>query len=180
MKPVRQTLAASATAVVELVVNLDDSSPQVVGDAQRRLLDAGALDVWTTPIGMKKQRPGVMLSVLCEPAKRDATARLILELTGSFGVRFRAWDRLVLDRSHETVATRFGSIRVKVGRLDGEVIVARPEYEDVRDLAEHAGVTLREAMDAATAAADAWRTGGASGANGHARRPRPATKGGRR
>jgi pyridinium-3,5-bisthiocarboxylic acid mononucleotide nickel chelatase len=156
--------------VVELAVNLDDLTGQVLGDAQVRLLEAGALDVWTVPIGMKKQRPGVMLCVLAEAPHRDALARLMLELTGSFGVRFRAWQRLVLDRRHEPVQTRLGPVRLKVGTLapdDGgrgeELVVVQPEFEDVRALARSAGVSLRTALQAAHAAADTWRAARAGG-----------------
>jgi len=144
----------SEPCVTELVVNLDDVSAQVLGDAQLKLLEAGALDVWTQSIGMKKQRPGTMLSVLCEEKHREPMARLIVELTGSFGVRMRTWDRLVLDRRHEKVDTAFGEVRIKVGSLDGETIVARPEYDDVKAVADRMGLPLREVMDAAIAA---WR-----------------------
>ena len=150
----------SPTRVVELVVNLDDTTAEVVGDAVQTLLDEGALDVWTTPIHMKKQRPGVMLSVLCPadpPEAAQATARRILELTGSFGVRFRAWDRLVLDREHVTAATRLGDVPIKLGRLDGRLVTAQPEFEAVKQRALAAGVSVREAMDAARAAADVLR-----------------------
>lgn len=155
--PANKRLKPSAARVIELAVNLDDSTGQLLGDAQEQLLTAGALDVWTVAIGMKKQRPAVMLCVLCEPKKKREFARLLLELTGSFGVRMREWDRIVLDRRHETVATRLGDVRIKVGSLDGKILVARPEYEDVKSLATRANVTLREAMDAASAAAEKWR-----------------------
>lgn len=145
---------SSATRVVELVVNLDDTTGEILGHAAQTLLDEGALDVWTTPIHMKKQRPGVMLSVLAPPEAAQATARRILELTGSFGVRFREWDRLVLDREHVTAATRLGDIPIKVGRLDGKPVTAQPEFDAVRDLAASANVPVRQAMDAARAAAD--------------------------
>ncbi|MCE9591327.1 MAG: LarC family nickel insertion protein [Planctomycetes bacterium] len=146
---------SSPTRVIELAANLDDVTGQVLGDAQRRLLDAGALDVWTTAIGMKKQRPGVMLSLLCEPAKRDTLAAMILELTGSMGVRHREWGRLVLKRRHETVRTRFGAVRVKVGSLRGRVVSAQPEYDDAERLAAAKGVPLRTVLRAAQVAAEA-------------------------
>lgn len=145
----------AATRVVELVVNLDDTTGEVVGSATQTLLDEGALDVWTTPIQMKKQRPGVMLSVLAAPEDAQALARRLLQLTGSFGVRFRDWDRLVLDRQHVTAATRFGDVPIKLGRLDGRLVTAQPEFDAVRNLAVAANVSVREAMDAARAAADA-------------------------
>ena len=142
--------------VVEVTVNLDDVSGQVLGDVQEQLLEAGALDVWTVPIGMKKQRPGVMLCMLCQPARRDEFARMVIRLTGSFGVRFSERQRLVLDRRHEMVMTAKGQVRIKIGSLDGKVVVARPEYEDVKALARSSGLPLRQVMEAANAAADAW------------------------
>lgn len=147
-------LDAAATRVVELVVNLDDTTGEVVGHTAQTLLAEGALDVWTTPIQMKKQRPGVMLSVLAAPEDAQAMAKRILQLTGSFGVRFRDWDRLVLDREHVTAATRYGDVPIKLGRLDGKLLTAQPEFDAVRDLADAAGVTVRQAMRAAHAAAD--------------------------
>jgi len=157
VSPTSDNPSTAPTAVTEIAVNLDDLSGELIGEAQRALLDAGALDVWATPIQMKKQRPGVMLSLLCEAGKRDELARLVIELTGSFGVRYRDWGRLVLDRRHVEVETRFGSVRVKVGELDGETIVVRPEFEDAKKLADAKGVTAREVMEAAQAVADQRR-----------------------
>ena len=139
--------------VVELVVNLDDVSAEIVGDAVQALLDEGALDAWTTPIGMKKQRPATQFSVLVAPEMAPATARRVLELTGSFGVRFREWDRLVLDRESVDVQTPHGSVAVKVGRLGDRVLTAQPEFESVRRVAQAAGLPPRRVMDAARAAA---------------------------
>jgi uncharacterized protein (DUF111 family) len=155
--------AEPATCVAELAVNLDDLNPELLGDVQDRLLAAGALDVWTTPIGMKKNRPAVMLSVLCPQEDRPRMARLILQLTGSFGVRYRQWDRMVLDRLWQAVQTPFGQVRMKIGRLDGQTLVMKPEFEDVRALAEAAGVPSRLVHAAAVAAAQAAE-GGCQGA----------------
>ena len=100
-----------------------------------------------------------MLSVLCRPGDRDAMARQILRLTGSFGVRYHEWDRLVLDRRFVEADTPLGLVTVKVGELDGETLTARPEFESVRRLAAAAGVTPRQAMDQAVAAATALARG---------------------
>lgn len=162
-------LASSATRVVELAVNLDDITGQLIGDTAQRLLAEGALDVWTIAIGMKKQRPGVMLCVLANAHDRDRFARLILELTGSFGVRFREWDRLVLEREHIKVTGKYGSLRVKVGKLARRTIVARPEFEDVKSLAEHAGVDVRLALDDANRLAADLDGGKASGKRSNTR-----------
>ena len=149
----------ASRSVMELAVNLDDVSGQVLGDVQERLLAAGALDVWTTPIGMKKQRPGVMLSMLCRAGRQEEFARLIVQLTGSFGVRFCPRERLTLARRHETVSTAHGQLRIKVGSLNGQVVVVRPEYEDVKALADSSGKPLRQIMEEADAAAQAWHAG---------------------
>lgn len=142
----------AATHVFELAANLDDVSGELVGDAIDRLLGAGALDAWATPITMKKNRPALTLSVLCREEDRGRLAEMVIELTGTFGVRFRSWDRLVLDRRHATVQTAYGPIRVKVGSLDGRDVVSKVEHDDAAAAAREAGVALRAVVDAAVAA----------------------------
>lgn len=149
-------ITSQAVAVVELVVNLDDVAGEQVGSVCQSMLDLGALDVWTTAIMMKKQRPGVMLSVLARPDDANRLARAIIEATGSFGVRMRPWDRLVLDREITTVQTRFGPVRIKVGMLDGGPITAKPEHDDVASLAKKTGQAIGEVTRAAQAAVDQW------------------------
>lgn len=152
------------TRVVELATNVDDASGEVVGRACESLLSAGALDVWTTAVTMKRGRPGVVVSVLVAEAERGRFTALLLEATGSFGVRARAWDRVVLERSFVEAETRFGAVRLKVGRLSGRVVSVKPEFEDVERLAASAGVPVPEAMGAAASAADIWRlTDGGAG-----------------
>lgn len=141
--------------VIELSVNLDDATGERQGEAIDAMLRAGALDAWATPITMKKGRPGVVLSVLSREADRAALALKLIEATGSFGVRYRAWDRFVLDRQFVDAPTRLGPVRLKVGSLDGRVLAIKPEFETVRELAASAGVSLAEAERAAQAAADA-------------------------
>ncbi len=145
------------TQVVEIQVNLDDASGERLGVAVQRLLAEGALDVWTTPIQMKKQRPGVMLCVLCAPEQQSVTARRVIELTGAFGVRYRTWDRLVLAREIQSLETELGVIRVKVGRLDGNVVVTKPEYDDIVTAAQRHGLSVVEAERIVQAAMVAWR-----------------------
>ncbi|WP_428387167.1 nickel insertion protein [Mucisphaera sp.] len=133
----------TVTGVVELAVNLDDTTGETIGHTVSALMDAGALDAWWTSIGMKKGRSAVMLSLLVVPDQQQAMAELVLRLTGSFGVRARAWDRVVLDRRIERVTTAYGEARVKVGSMGGRDIVARAEFEDAAELAESAGEPLR-------------------------------------
>ena len=146
------------TQVVELAVNLDDITGEQAGAAIDRLMAAGALDAWATPITMKKGRPGICLSVLARAENRDALAKQLLADTGSFGVRVRPWDRLVLDRDWHSRDTRLGTLRLKAGSLHGQPLTVKPEFDDVRALADAAGVSLTDAQRAASAAADALLT----------------------
>lgn len=150
----RQAQDDPPTRVVELVVNLDDITGELVGDTIDRLIQGGALDAWATPIIMKKGRPGLTLSVLANETDRAEMAERLLRLTGSFGVRVRSWDRLVLERAWFDRPTRLGSVKLKAGTLHGQPITVKPEFEDVARLASAADVTVAEAQRAAAAAAD--------------------------
>ncbi|MFN3167684.1 MAG: nickel insertion protein [Phycisphaeraceae bacterium] len=141
--------------VVELVVNLDDATGESLGYAIDRLIDRGALDAWATPITMKKNRPAAMLSALVREHDQHPFAELMLKLTGSFGVRYRAWDRLVLDRAWHDRPTRLGEVKLKAGALNSETITVKPEFDDVVRLSSRANVALPVAQRAAQAAADA-------------------------
>lgn len=145
---------ADVDQVVLLETNLDDATPQTVAHCVERLFNAGVLDAWTQPIQMKKQRAGVMLSVLCSPGDAASIERIVFAETPTFGVRRRLVERAVLRRRHETVATPFGEIRIKIGERQG-VTTATPEFEDCRSAALEHGVSLREVIAAADAA---WRT----------------------
>lgn len=132
--PVTET---SQLTVME--ANIDDSSPEVLGYALERLLAEGALDVWLTPIQMKKCRPAVMLSLLCSPGECDKFSRIILEETSSIGIRHYPVSRLALERRIEERVTALGVVRFKVTGF-GE----KPEYEDCRRIALEKGLPLRE------------------------------------
>lgn len=135
--------ADSPNQVAELVVNLDDAPGETVGHAIATLMSEGALDAWWTPIGMKKNRPAVMLSTLVRLEDQKRFEKRILELTGSFGLRARTWQRTTLQRRHETVDTPFGQARAKIGSLDGHDIVARGEHDDAAQLANDTHTPLR-------------------------------------
>ena len=125
--------------VWELSCNLDDMTPEDIAFAMERLLEAGALDVWTTPIGMKKNRPGTMLSVLCKEEQKDDLARLLFRHTTTLGVRLTEHQRYLLRREQATVHTPWGPVRVK--SVDGRF---KPEFEDLRTIA------IREDLPIAT------------------------------
>lgn len=133
--------------------NIDDMTPELYQPVQRLLFESGALDVWTTPIGMKKGRPGTMLSVLAPRAAESTIAALLLRQTTTLGVRVHPVERHVADRAMQTIDTPYGRVRVKLKRLGGSVIGAKPEFEDCRRLAEATGAPLPVVFAAAQAAA---------------------------
>ena len=139
--------------VAVLETNLDDINAEVLGHFVERALGAGALDVFHTPIQMKKNRPGVLLSVLCAEADADKFAALILRETSAFGVRRTMADRRKLRREFVTVKTPFGEVQVKLGKLDGKVVQAAPEFESCRVLAEKSSVPIKAVYEAAQRAA---------------------------
>jgi uncharacterized protein (TIGR00299 family) protein len=126
--------------------NLDDATAEVVADAASRLLAAGAADVWTAPVVMKKGRSGVVLTCLAGDAEREVCERLIFEHTGTFGLRRHWCTRSMLRREHRTVRTPYGPVRVKVGRRGDTVLRVAPEFEDCRGAAEAAGVSVQAVM----------------------------------
>ena len=138
--------------VVEIQTNLDDLSPELTGAVMERLLALGALDVTLTPVQMKKNRPGVQLSVLCEPELEQKSVRLLLTETSAFGVRRSEKRRYKLERRFEKVQTVFGEISLKLGLLKGEVVQVAPEFESCRAASERTGQPLRLIYQAALAA----------------------------
>jgi hypothetical protein len=124
--------------------NIDDMSPEMCEHAAEAAFAAGAVDVWWTPIVMKKGRPALLLAALAPEPVRDAVAATMLRETTTIGVRFDSVARRVLDREIRQVDTRFGKLPVKVGRLDGAVVNAAPEYEPCRAAARAAGVPLKQ------------------------------------
>lgn len=136
---------ASATDEELLMIetNIDDASPQVLGYVMERALNGGALDCYFTPVQMKKNRPGVLVSILCRPSARDALCELLFAETTTLGVRFSKVGRRALAREIVRVETRYGAIDVKAGRVDGRVTSAMPEYEQCRTAAQNNGVALR-------------------------------------
>ena len=131
-------------AVSELRCNLDDMTPEAVGFAQEQLLAAGALDVYTVPIQMKKSRPGTMLCVLCRPGDREEMARLLFAHTTTLGVRFAEYARYTLTRSAETLDTPWGEVRKKTASGHG-VTREKYEYDDLARIARAEDVGLAEA-----------------------------------
>ena len=129
--------------ITELACNLDDMTPEELAFAMEELFRLGALDVYFTDIGMKKSRPGVMLTCMCREEKRDELLRCIFKHTTTLGVREYGCDRYSLTRSVETVQTRYGPVRVKSAEGFG-VKRSKAEYDDLARLARENGLTLAE------------------------------------
>ena len=129
--------------------NLDDASPQIVGHVMDRVLESGALDCFFTPVQMKKNRPGVLLSVLCDAAEKEGVMKLLFTETTTLGVRSYEVTRRALERSIVRVETPYGPIDVKVAHLDGRVVNEMPEFEQCRRAAAHANVPLKVVEEAA-------------------------------
>lgn len=127
--------------VVELCCNLDDMTPEALGFAQERLWEAGALDVSTIAVGMKKNRPGVMLICMCREEDREKMLSLLFAHTTTLGVRERLCNRYTLSRSQRTVETEYGPVRVKESAGWG-VVREKPEYEDLARIAREKNMTL--------------------------------------
>jgi uncharacterized protein (TIGR00299 family) protein len=139
-------------ALVLLEANLDDCPGQLVARAIEAALERGAVDAWAAPVTMKKGRPGLVLSALAPAERKDAVARALVEETTTLGVRFRPVERLELDREWVTVETAYGAVRVKLGRLHGELLNAHPEWDDCLVRAREHGVPVKRVLEAAAAA----------------------------
>jgi uncharacterized protein (TIGR00299 family) protein len=140
--------------VILIETNIDNMNPEILGYALERLQERGALDVFMTPIFMKKNRPGTLLSILITPDKLDETISIIFAETTSLGIRFQRLERRKLPRELITVETSFGPVRVKVSHIDTEKRIISPEYEDCREIAVRKGIPLRKVYEEAQAAAE--------------------------
>ncbi len=135
--------------IAVLETNLDDINAEILGGFVERALAAGALDVFHTPIQMKKNRPGVLLTVLCVEGEADKFSELMLRETSAFGVRRHLAQRRKLTREFVSVRTPHGEVTVKLGKLDSQVIQVAPEFESCKQVAEQAKVPLKEVYQAA-------------------------------
>jgi uncharacterized protein (TIGR00299 family) protein len=142
----------AATEVFVIETNIDDMNPQAYGFVIDKLFEAGALDVFMTPVQMKKNRPGVLLTALCEPKDADRVVSTLLSETTSLGVRYHRAARRTLQRRIDSVDTPYGPVRVKVALERGRALHFQPEYDDCARIAMEKGVSLIEVQSAATAA----------------------------
>jgi len=139
---------ASDARLLMIETNIDDLSPQIIGHVMDRAFELGALDCYFTPVQMKKNRPGVLLSLLCGRQDKEKLMNLLFTETTTLGVRSYEVERRALDRSVVQVETQYGPIDVKVAHLNGRVVNEMPEFEQCRDAAMKAGVPLKVVEDA--------------------------------
>jgi pyridinium-3,5-bisthiocarboxylic acid mononucleotide nickel chelatase len=149
---VGEQVESAQTKVSLIETNLDDLSPELVPDAMEACFAAGALDVWVTPVQMKKGRPGIVLSALARPADERQVAEALLRETSTLGLRISQVQRWELDRDERVVEVAGEQVRVKIGRLDGEVINVAPEHDDCAAVAARKGLSVKSVWAAAFAA----------------------------
>lgn len=128
---------------------IDDMVPELYDDLTDRLFDAGSLDAYLTPVIMKKGRPGTALRVLCSPENREIIVQTIIRHTTTIGVRIIKADKYMLRREEKSVATKYGTVRVKTALFNGVIVCSKPEYADCRKLARESGITIDEVRRAA-------------------------------
>ncbi len=145
------TEAGGRETLMQVETTVDDMQPQLWEVVMERLFEAGALDVYLTPVMMKKSRPGTVLTALCLPAKVTELSRVLFEESPTIGVRWTAYQRERLAREMVTLTTAYGVIAFKVSRLEGRVVTATPEFDEVRRIARAKGLPVREVLDLARA-----------------------------
>lgn len=145
--------AGESDEVLVLETNLDDTTPELIGVTMEQARKAGALDASASPLQMKKQRPGVLLRVLCRPEDRARMLDVLFRGVPTFGVRESRMRRTTLSRRMETVQTPFGAVRIKIGLWQGEVVARSPEMDDCVARAQEHGVSARAVYEAASHAA---------------------------
>ena len=152
---IEKTGDKEAEALLMLEANIDDMSPQTAGYLMERLFEEGALDVYFTPVVMKKSRPGILLSALGPFDRRDALLSTIFAESTTIGVRLYPIERVCLERKIIKVKTRYGLVRVKVSMRDNKAVNIQPEYEDLRAAARRHNQPLKKVMDEARSRASA-------------------------
>jgi uncharacterized protein (TIGR00299 family) protein len=135
--------------IVQVETTIDDMSPQLYEPLIERLLEAGAFDVFLTPVIMKRSRPGVVLAALCEPTRVADLSAILFQESTTIGVRWTEYQRARLERECVTLSTAYGPIAFKLSRLHGEVVTVTPEFAEVSRIAKEKGLPVREVLDQA-------------------------------
>jgi uncharacterized protein (TIGR00299 family) protein len=143
--------AGAEETILQIETTIDDMSPQLYEPLMDRLFEVGALDVFLTPVIMKRSRPGVVLTALSPRARLDDVSRVLFEESSTIGVRWTEWQRRPLAREMVTVTTAYGAIACKVSRLAGRVVTVTPEFAEVARIAREKSLPVREVLDQARA-----------------------------
>ncbi|MDF2533736.1 MAG: hypothetical protein K0Q65_3317 [Clostridia bacterium] len=144
--------------VIEIDTNIDDMTGEQLGYVMDLLLEAGALDVYFTPIHMKKNRPGIKLSVLCSPEKQQELTQMLLTHTSTFGVRYKQMDRDILERDFIEIQVFNDIVHCKIGKLDGMPIKVEPEYEDCKRIAKANSLSIAKVFNEVLSEANKTKT----------------------
>ena len=139
-----QRAITEAQNLLLLETNIDDLSAQILGFLMERVFELGALDCWFTPIQMKKNRPATLVSILCEKDKREVLTELLYTETSTLGVRIKQIERECLPREIIKVETEFGTVDVKIAKYKEKIVNAKPEYDQIREIAVKSKIPLRE------------------------------------
>ncbi|MBI3483739.1 MAG: LarC family nickel insertion protein, partial [Acidobacteria bacterium] len=153
----RETAAGWDETVTVIEANVDDMNPQIYGYFAQKAFEAGALDVFSTPVQMKKNRPGLLVTMVCAPATADTLVELIFRETTTIGVRAYEARRRILARETVSVETPHGVVRMKIARRNGHVLNAAPEYDDCSRIAAERGVPLKQVIAEAALAFEKQR-----------------------
>jgi uncharacterized protein (DUF111 family) len=143
--------AGGTETIVQVETTIDDMSPQLYEPLMDRLFEAGALDVFLTPVVMKRSRPGTVLTALCPPDRVGDLSRVLFEESTTIGVRWTAMSRARLEREMVTITTAYGAVRAKVSRLGGRIVTVTPEFAEVARIAREKSLPVREVLDQARA-----------------------------
>jgi len=143
------TEAPGRETVVQLETTIDDMSPQLYEPLIERLLEAGALDVFLTPVIMKRSRPGIVLTALAEPSRVGELSTILFEESTTIGVRWAEYQRSRLERELVTLPTAYGPVQFKLSRLGGKLVTVTPEFSEVTRIAREKGVPVREVLEQA-------------------------------
>ena len=133
------TISTSLETMAVLETQIDDLNPQAIGYIYEILFQAGAVDVFTQAIGMKKSRPGILLTVICPPSQIETCEQVIFQETTTLGIRRQLQQRRILEREIQQIETNYGNVRVKIGRQGDKIINVQPEYEDCARIAKQQG-----------------------------------------
>lgn len=142
-----QLYVPEADGIAVIQTNIDDMNPQIYDYVMQGLFQRGALDVFLTPVQMKKNRPGSLVTVICQPAQVHPLSKFLMRETTTIGVRWHLENRIKAARSVAKVQTRFGEVRIKIIRTDVESAHVSPEYEDCRVIASQTGLSLKEVLE---------------------------------